>query len=103
MERFVTRLTEHCDTSWRIYLRSFQLADAGSPPTAPNGDKRVAIWESPTKRAVIICPLRRRHTRRATFIVARIAKKNFRVSGEFVARLLVWPAAARTTEANSTS
>src|ERR1700731_983970 len=98
----MTRLIARFGTSWRICSHNGESGDAESRRTAPNGDKRVAIWESPPKRAVTICRSPRKFTRGATFIVARIAKKNFRASAAFAARLHAWPAAENITEENST-
>jgi hypothetical protein len=87
--------------SWLICSRNGALADAGSRRTARNGDKLVAIWESQTKRVVTICRSRRKVCRRAMFIVARIAKKNFRACAAFAARLRVSPVVENITEAIS--
>jgi predicted SprT family Zn-dependent metalloprotease len=46
-------------------------------------------------------PFLRKRIRGATFIVARIAKKNSFASAAFVARSRAWPVAEHTTEENS--
>src|ERR1700736_1472903 len=100
MERFVTRLTEHCDTSWRIYLRSFELADAGSRRMELNGDKRVGISESPKKRVVTIFRSLRKRTRCVTFMSVRIAKRSFRASAASEELLPALHVAGRKITAN---
>ena len=90
-----------CDMSWRICSRNGELAVDESRRTDLNGDARVAIWESRTKRVVTICRSLREIFRRATFIVARIAKKNFGASAAFVGRSPVLLAAENTTAAIS--
>ena len=57
---FKMRSIGRCGTSWRICSRNGELADDESRRTDPNGGKRVAIWESRTKRVVTICRSRRK-------------------------------------------
>ena len=101
MERFVTKSIARCVMNWRICSRNGGSADGESRRTAPNGDKRVVLWASLMKRVVIICRSLRKVFRRATFIVARIANRNFPASAVFVGQLRVSFVAENTIEENS--
>jgi hypothetical protein len=94
---FAARSIGRCGTSWRICSRNGESADAELRRMDQNGGTRAAIWESRTKRVVIICRSLRKRTRGATFIVVQIAKKHFRASAEFAARSRVSPAAENIT------
>src|SRR5438045_7134002 len=76
------RLIGRCGMSWRIYSRNGASADDESRRTEKNGGGRVVIWGSRTKHVVTIFRSRRKFTDRDTFIVVRIAKRNFRASAE---------------------
>ena len=91
------RWIARCDMSWRICSRNGESAGGESRRTDRNGVAPVAIWESKTKRVVTICHSRRKFTRRATFIVVRIAKKNFRAFAAFAARSRVYSVVANIT------
>ena len=84
--------------SWRIFSRSFALADGGFHLMALNGSGPVLTWESRMRSAVTICRFPREHTPRGSSIAARIVVRSFR---ESAAQSLVSPAAANTTAANS--
>ena len=87
--------------SWRICSRNRGSADGESRRMEPNGGKRVPILESRTKRVVTICRSQQEVLRRATFIVARIARKNSGASEESAARSRAWRVVANITAATS--
>src|SRR5438876_5903387 len=91
-----------CAMNWPIFSLNFVRVGAGFFRMARSGNRRVAIWKSRMKSAVIISRFRQDDTQRVSFTGAQIADGNFRASGRYAVRLRAWPAVARTMEVNST-
>ena len=87
--------------SWRIFSPSFAPADGGFHLMAPNGERPVATWVSPTRSAVTICRFLREFTSRGLSIAVRIVVRIFSGSAACAAQLPVSPVAVNTTVENS--
>ena len=79
----------------------FAPAGGGFHLMAPNGDKPVATWVSPTRSAVTICRFLRELTWRGLSIAVRIVARSFSGFAPCAGQLPVSHVAVNTTVENS--